>query len=233
MSNNSIERMLEISNKIENGSAIAKQNVNSHKKVATQQDLGRLIENYDKQVYGTSAEPVLKQGERKPYNAQEEFDKIREMEANGGRGAVNLEGRNIPKNIVESILNNPLDMPAVVDPKMEELEHKLASKGIKAAVDIMKKTDKQDQMAKAKLNEQNGHIQTSAIDYGPIKSLIESVIDKKLGSIQQSLNESVSHAHEYIPSMKYMSFKDNFYFVDSDDNVFECVMKYKGRRKKH
>ena len=33
-------------------------------------------------------------------------------------------------------------------------------------------------------------------------------------------------------SMKYLSFKDKFYFVDNDDNVFECVMKYKGKRKK-
>ena len=32
--------------------------------------------------------------------------------------------------------------------------------------------------------------------------------------------------------MKYLSFKDNFYFVDNDNNVFECVMKYKGKRKK-
>lgn len=26
---------------------------------------------------------------------------------------------------------------------------------------------------------------------------------------------------------------DKFLFLDSDDNVYECVMKYKGKRKKH
>ena len=32
--------------------------------------------------------------------------------------------------------------------------------------------------------------------------------------------------------MKMLNFKDKFYFVDNDDNVFECEMKYKGKRKK-
>lgn len=232
MANNSIEKMLEISNKLEKGSVSKSQNTNSPKMVATQQDLDRLIENYDKQVYGPTAESVLKQGEHKPYSAEEEFERIRKMEENGGRGAVNLEGRNIPRNIVESIINNPLDMPAVIDTKMDEFEQKLAGKGIRAAVDIMKKTDKQDQEAKEKLVEQKPHTQNTSVDYELIKTLIENAIDKKLGNLKQTLDESVSHAHDYIPSMKYMSFKDKFYFVDNDDNVFECVMRYKGKRKK-
>ena len=55
---------------------------------------------------------------------------------------------------------------------------------------------------------------------------------KKLESLKQNINETNNHQQTYIPSMKYLSFKDNFYFVDNDDNVFECVMKYKGKRKK-
>ena len=35
-----------------------------------------------------------------------------------------------------------------------------------------------------------------------------------------------------LSSMKIMNFKDKFYFVDNDDNVFECEMKYKGKKKK-
>lgn len=225
MANSSIERMLEINNKLEKGSVSKSQSTNSPKRVATQQDLDRLIENYDSQMYGPSVEPIIKQEERKPYNAEEEFERIRKMEENGGRAAVNLDGRNIPKNIVESIINNPLDMPTIIDTKMDKLEQKLAGKGIKAAVDIMKKTDRQYQETKDKLIEQNKRDNGTSVDYELIKTLIENAIDKKLG-------ESVSHTHEYIPSMKYMSFKDKFYFVDNDDNVFECVMKYKGKRNK-
>lgn len=225
MANSSIERMLEINNKLEKGSVSKSQSTNPPKRVATQQDLDRLIEKYDSQMYGPSVEPIIKQEERKPYNAEEEFERIRKMEENGGRAAVNLDGRNIPKNIVESIINNPLDMPTIIDTKMDKLEQKLAGKGIKAAVDIMKKTDRQYQEAKDKLIEQNKRDNGTSVDYELIKTLIENAIDKKL-------DESVSHTHEYIPSMKYMSFKDKFYFVDNDDNVFECVMKYKGKRNK-
>ena len=70
------------------------------------------------------------------------------------------------------------------------------------------------------------------IDYELIKVTIEEAIDKKLESLKQTINEANNHQQTYIPSMKYLSFKDKFYFVDNDDNVFECVMKYKGKRKK-
>lgn len=51
MSNNSIERMLEINTRIEKGNITPKKGPKSGHKVANQQELDRLIENYDKQVY--------------------------------------------------------------------------------------------------------------------------------------------------------------------------------------
>ena len=163
------------------------------------------------------------------------MEKLKEIEAHGGRGAVNLEGRNIPRGILESILNNPLDLKPI-DPRMDALEEKLKDNmsGIKAAANILERVEKQDKEAKDKLKEQLQPKQTISnnIDYELIKTLIENVIDKKLEDIKQTINESNSHQQAYIPSMKYLSFKDNFYFVDNDDNVFECIMKYKGKRKK-
>ena len=147
---------------------------------------------------------------------------------------MNLEGRKIPQGIVESILDNPLDV-LPIDPRMDELEQKLKNKmsGLKAAADIFERVDKKEQEAKAKLNE--NLIQprnTSAnIDYEMLKNIIESCIDNKISELKTTLNESVSH-QTYVPTMKYMNFKDKWLFVDNDDNVFECVMKYKGKRKK-
>ena len=235
MAQNSIEKMLEINARIEKGNVTSTKGAVKGHKVANQQDLDRLIESYDQQVYGASVEPVLKQNEPPKYDARKEMEKLKEIEAHGGRGVVNLEGRNIPKGILESILNNPLDLKPI-DPRMDALEEKLKDKmtGIKAATNILEKVEKQDKEAKAKLNEQLNPKQTISnnIDYELIKVLIESVIDKKLESLKQSINESNNHQQTYIPSLKYLSFKDNFYFVDNDDNVFECVMKYKGKRKK-
>ena len=235
MAQNSIEKMLEINTRIEKGNITSTKGAVKGHKVANQQDLDRLIESYDQQVYGVSAEPVLKQNETPKYDARKEIEKLKEIEAHGGRGAINIEGRNIPKGILESILNNPLDLKPI-DPRMDAFEQKLKDgmPGIKAATNILEKVEKQDKEAKAKLNEQLNPKQTVSnnIDYELIKVLIESVIDKKLESLKQSINESNNHQQTYIPSLKYLSFKDNFYFVDNDDNVFECVMKYKGKRKK-
>lgn len=230
-----IERMLEINSRIEKGNIISNKNTNNGQHITNQQDLDRLIENYDKQVYGTTPNTVLKNEEKEKYDPQKEMQHLKEIAEHGGRGAVNLEGRNIPQGIVESILNNPLDLKPI-DPKMDALEEKLKNNmpGIKAAANILERVEKQDQQAKAKLNENIIPKQNtiSAIDYDTIKTIIENTIDNKLSQIKNVLNESIQKQQIYVPSMKMMNFKDKFYFVDNDNNVFECEMKYKGKRKK-
>lgn len=235
MASNSIERMLELNNRIEKGNITPKRTSNGGHRVASQKDLDALIENYDKQVYGPTAQPILKQEEAEKYDATKEMERLKEIDAHGGRSAVNLEGRNIPQGIVESILNNPLDLKPI-DPRMDALEEKLRDNmpGIKAAANILERVEKQDKEAKAKIAESLIQPQptNSSVDYELIKTIIESTIDKKLSEMKNSLNESVEKQQMYVPSMKMMNFKDKFYFVDNDDNVFECEMKYKGKRKK-
>lgn len=235
MNNNSIERMLELNTRIEKGTIAPKKSANGAHRVANQQDLDKLIESYDKQLYGPSAEPVLKQEQAEKYDAKKEMERLKEIEAHGGRSAVNLEGKNIPKGIVESILNNPLDLKPI-DPRMDALEEKLKDNmpGIKAAANILERVEKRDEEARAKINENLIQPQTNnvSVDYELIKTIIESTIDKKLSEIKTSLNESVERQKQYVPSMKLLNFKDKFYFVDNDNNVFECEMKYRGKRKK-
>ena len=99
---------------------------------------------------------------------------------------MNLEGRNIPRDIVESILNNPLDLKPI-DPKMDELEERLQGNmpGIKAAANILERVEKKAQEDRAKINEQllPSQQNVSNIDYELIKTIIESTIDSKLSSI--------------------------------------------------
>ena len=223
MANNSIERMLEINTRIEKGNITPSKNTSGGHRVANQQDLDRLIENYDKQVYGPSPEPVLKENETEKYDATKEMERLKEIEAHGGRAAVNLEGRNIPRGIVESIINNPLDLKPI-DPRMDALEEKLKDNmpGIKAAANILERVEKRDEEARTRIAEQI--IQPTQNQ--------SNVIDSKLSEVNNKLNENIQKQQLYVPSMKYLNFKDKFYFVDNDDNVFECEMKYKGKRKK-
>ena len=232
MTNDNIQRMLEINSRIEKGGTTQ---INSAHRVSNQKDLDKLVESYDTLVYGPSTEPVLKQGEQKEYKAEEEMKHLKEIKEQGGRGSVNLEGRKIPKGIVESILDNPLDM-LPIDPRMDALEQKLKDNmsGIKAAANIFERVEKKEQEARTKINENIilPHNNSANIDYETLKEIIETCIDNKISELKMALNESVSHHQTYVPSMKYMNFKDKWLFVDNDDNVFECVMKYRGKRKK-
>lgn len=226
MAQDVLKKMLEINTRIEQGGGATPTN-NRKKNVASKQDLDRLIEDYDRQVYGPATQT---QGQKSTvYSAEAEMQRLKEIEERGGRGAVNLEGKNIPKEIVESILNNPLDLnPDIVDPKMSALEEKLANSGIKAAVDVMKRVDEQEK--KAPIITETHATNGESLDYDKLKQIVEECIDNKLNSFKTVLNES--KGQQYVPSMKLLNFKDGFYFVDSEDNVFECVMKYKGKRKK-
>ena len=230
MGQNSIEKMLEISTKIEKmGVSPQKGSTNMHR-VSTKQDLDQLIENYDRNFYAADTEPTSKEDGSHEYNARLEMERLKEIAKQGGRGPVNVNGKNMPKEILESIINNPLDLTPI-DPRMDELEEKIKNKmsGIKTATDILERVGKQSKATKPIVNEDK---QPSSIDYDTIKTIVENVLDSRLERVKETINESNSHQDAYVPSMKYLSFKDKFYFVDNDDNVFECVMKYKGKRKK-
>lgn len=231
MDNSSIERMLELNNRIEKSQTTPKKSINKGHRVSNKRDLDMIIEDFDRQVYG----PIQKsKEEEEKYDPRKELEHLKEINAKGGRGAVDLEGRSIPKEIVESILNNPLDMPINTD--LDGLEERIKGKmpGIKAAADIFKKVEQKQQEAKNKINENivRQEAATANIDYNLIREIVESAIDKRLTEMKTSLNESVGRQEAYVPSMKLMNFKDKFYFVDNDNNVFECEMKYKGKKKK-
>lgn len=226
-----IERMLELNTRLEKNTARSPQKQGY---AANKRDLDRLIENYDSMVYGPSQQTENKQ---QPYSAEAEVQRLKEIRENGGRREINIEGHNMPKEILESMINNPLDLnPDFSDPKMLALENRIAGKmsGIKKSVNVLKEVEKRDQEARQKLTEQVTHNNSSNsnIDYELIKTLIETALDKKLKEIKETLNESTVRTQNYVPSMKLMNFKDNFYFVDNDDNVFECQMVYKGKKKK-
>ena len=235
--NNIIERMLAINKQLETGNITEKSRHQSQPSAKTQEQLDRLINEWDNVAYGKSSV----QETTPVYSAEAEMERLKEIEKNGGRGAVNLEGRRIPSAIVEEIINNPLDLkPDFSDPNMDALENRLTAKmpgGIKASLNVLEKMEKAEKENRETINESahSAPVQNVTVDYGLIKSIVENVVEEKMSSIKQSLNETIAHESKqtYVPSTKIMSFKDNFYFVDNDDNVFECVMKYKGKNKKH
>lgn len=157
-----------------------------------------------------------------PYSAKADMERLKKGIPN------DLSHCKLPSAIIESIKQNPLT-DISEDPQMDNFTRTLGeSMGIKQSANIIEKLEKKDNNN----NITETKVVNSNVDYGMIKMIIENVIDEKLQKIQENkmLNEN-STTQSNIKTVQFGT--DKFLFLDSDDNVYECVMKYKGKRKKH
>lgn len=145
-----------------------------------------------------------------------------------------LKNSKLPSAIKEAIANNPLIVSST-DPKMDAFTAKLAAvQGVQKAASIMNQLDEEDKekenARKVALNEniQRGSV---TIDYELIKSIVENAVKSLKDEIKNELNESVSHNQQNDASLKVMKMANKFLFLDSEDNIYECQMVYKGKNK--
>ena len=216
MADNSLQRMLEINSRFDSG-----EKLNTYDSIS---------QTFNENMYGDQLIPM--DAQREEYHAEDEMERIK-----GHMKPVDLEKKKIPSYIVEEILKNPIDVSSMAnelekgDSRWAQLEEKIKGKkgGINASAELLKKIETQESKQKIIENKKQNinEIKSSNIDYSIIKSIVESVLDEKLKSLNESIN-----IRENAPSAKILSFKDKFYFVDNKDNVFECVMEYKGKRKR-
>ena len=171
-----------------------------------------------------------------PYDPNEEMKRIQERREHGA--ATYNSNSKLPEAIKQSILSNPLDMPSV-DPKMdaftEKLSKALPKTGFNRSYEIQTQLDSLDkkniaEQKQAQQQNNNTVPATSGVDYEMIKMIIENIVDKKLSSLQNTiLNESKNHEGA---SLKAMKLGKKFLFLDDDNNVFECQLKFIGKNKK-
>ena len=153
----------------------------------------------------------------------------------GALSSAQITKSGLPESIKRSIMAQPLTLSPIEDPNMTALEERLqrTMPGIQKSMKILSDLDQYDLEQKEKTmaesKPRNDNAATSAIDYALIKTIVESVVDEKLNSMRQMLNESTGHG---TPSLSVMNIRnDKFLFLDSDDNIFECQMVYKGKNK--
>lgn len=183
------------------------------------------LDDIDKAVYGEIEKTS-------GYDPHEEMKRIKERREHGG--SIDYSHSKLPRQIIESIASNPLDM-TVVDPKMDAFTEKLKQtlpNSFNRSYEIQEKLEKQDRQ---ELNEAQGNNNaTSAsvnVDYELIKTIVESVVDKKINELKKGMvNENLSYGSN--SSLKAMKLGEKFLFLDSDNNIFECQMKYVGKNKK-
>lgn len=167
----------------------------------------------------------------RPYNAKEEMQRLKKGLPK------DLSNCKLPTAILESIVKNPINTDVGYESEMDTFTQTLGeSLGLKKSAALMEQLDNvqvNPQTNSVVMKENKEMTNNGGIDYEMIKLLIENAIDKKLESFVQTLNTlNENKQMKTANNVKTMSFGDKFLFLDSDDNVYECEMKYKGKRKR-
>lgn len=231
MANETLQRMLEIGKRADSMASSG-----NRQAAAPRMNLEDQLKSLDEQVYG---QYVPTEAEKKAYSAEAEMERIKKRMNDGDKASVSVNSR-VPKKILESFLENPcnLDTELYEDANMAALTKRLSGKmpGIKNVNEIQKKLDEADQekqrvseSLRPKITESGIN---SPIDYSLIKNIVESVINDKLATMKQSIDESISRNSDNSGSLKVMKMGSKFLFLDDEDNVYECKMQYIGKNKK-
>lgn len=187
------------------------------------------VESLDRQVFG-DVQTMYDSDGRPVYSADEEMKRLKQGLPQ------DLSNCRLPDAIKESIISNPLIVTSV-DPKMDSFTEALSKKipGVQKVASIMNKLDEDDNekeaARKAVINEsiQRGSV---SVDYGLIKNIVENAVKSIKEELRNELNESINRTRSNNTSVTAMKMTDKFLFLDSDNNVFECQMVYKGKNKK-
>lgn len=196
----------------------------------------KVINNIDA-MYNAPYVPSVNEVET--WNTERGREELLEM-ANQGTFMEKLKKSKLPSAIIESMKQNPCNYdPSLVDKTMgpeNEFFKKLNSiygkekeesvRGVKALQLINEKLDKRGNEKATESTASDTKSDESAkgetLDLAALEQMIERVIDRKLSAMNEH------------PSIKTMMLTDSggFRFLDSEDNVYECQMKYLGKRKK-
>jgi hypothetical protein len=166
------------------------------------------------------------------WSADKEMEEIK-----NGRAPRDLSHSKLPKAILDSMLSTPLN-EVPIDPRMDELMARLQNvTGIDKISQINERVEDLDKQKQIEKITESGitPINTSAsnVDYSLIKTIVEDAVDKKIESLLRVvLEEGKTHGNGLSPKMKVMQLcEDKFMFLDTDNNVYECKMVYKGKNK--
>lgn len=158
----------------------------------------------------------------------------------------------IPSAILESIMKNPLSNAGYAD-LIDKFTNDigLSESNIEAIADFSKRVDEiADKRKKATLNEtaeqtksedeivteqfrnlaNNANVEQNQLS--SLEQMIESILDRKLAQYTKAiLNESRSNNN--LSNIKGFQIRENgkFYFLSSNNDLYECQMKYLGKNK--
>lgn len=160
------------------------------------------------------------------YDAYDEMEKIK-----NGTAMKEIKNSKLPKAILHEMTTNPIDTSVFdvnndFDEKLNSMFGLEKSKNIlnKLEENIKKKTE--PVVLEEKITPPT--IDDSVGDFEVLREMISDILDEKLNS----LNESIQNRGGGVQlSMLQQKGDNGFMFIDTDNNIYECVLKKVGRVK--
>lgn len=197
------------------------------------------IESLDDMVFGKpdeSSNEIFEEYpnnvQRKVYSAEEE---MREIKNGGYDYQSQISNSKMPKQILESLIESPLDMKPINEANEEVMSQELHNR----TLDIINKLDMRDKSSKLKESQEpsketlyeteNPCSHGSNFSLSELSSIIENIVDKKFKQYGNMLTESVDRNN--VSKLGIMTIGDKFRFMDDIGNVYECTMKFIGKGK--
>lgn len=201
--------------------------------------LGSSIEDLDEAVYGTyeGGEDEQSEGQKRLIETMKEIENGNLSDENRKRIEENITNSKMPSAILQEMVNNPLIYTKVEGDDIDEFANRVlkSSAGIQKSSKIIERVEKEDNKKREERKQQQNipnYNNVAQIDYDKISEIVESIVSTKFAEFEKKsrLNESKNP----ISNVKFLQLKENgsFLMVDTDDNVYECTLKYKGKNKR-
>lgn len=239
MANDKLQKILAMSKNMDKkGSKVSQAPMRPMKQAMS---LSEQISNADKtissidQMYNSPYIPTKEEKEK--WNTEKGRAELTEM-ADNNVFMQKLNQSKLPKAIVESMRQNPCNLdPTIVNQvmgkeneffkKLNEAyakEQEAPVSGIQAAMRITEQLETRDKQQNTEDETPSEDIKMSTLDTETLEAVISRVIDKKLANL----------SNQGGTTLKTMVLTQNgtFRFLDTEDNVYECQLKFIGKRKK-
>ena len=204
--------------------------------------MGSTVEALDEAVFGSydsENDDTQSSGQKLLTETMKEIEHGNLSEENRKRIEENVRNSKMPSSILSEMLDNPLIYTSVDGDDIDEFAQRVlkSSAGIQKSSKIIERVEQDDRKkAESKKAQQTNFNTVSApVDYEKISEIVESIVSAKFeqyGKRIQQINEN--RYSTPLNNIKVLQMKENgtFLMLDTDDNIYECTLKYKGKNKK-
>ena len=204
--------------------------------------VGMSVEALDEAVYGAydgSDEEKKNAGNKLLIDTMKEIESGNVSEETRERIEENIRNSKMPAAILQSMLDNPLINTKVGKDDVDEFVEKTlkSSAGLQKASKIVEQVERQEKKKAEEKRAQQPIFNTGAsvqVDYGKISEIVENIVSSKMTEFSRRLNLNENRQNTPFNGIKVLQLKENgsFLMLDTDDNIYECKLTYKGKNKR-